>query len=583
MSYLSEVPVEVLLENLLPILPTPDLLRLARTSKLFADLCDDETLWHKKLLADFNFSGARTARSSGWKFIYSGMSNPKTYVWGDRRNGRLGLSKFPSNSSVGVSFPVRLRLPGVRIVDIVAGGWCFHALDSEGNIYAWGTLNSERMALRTEGYSESGKTAHTPIKLKMPAPTRTISCGRMHCSTLDANNKIWNFVSWGRPFRLSSPVFDDPEFIPIQVECGWMFSCALVKSGDVFVWWPFSGTMEQRIQVQNREMNNNPDTLAPQVDHTVPCAVWDLDVPPVRLPSLPHLPELEESLDGKVKETKLIKIAGLDGHIIGLTNKGHVVKFRGVENETTAGAGHWTYLPKYSEASLIWEQPGLKELKDQAKDPESLRITHITANFLTFVAYSTGSNSVILMGDTDTTEESDPKVVPALQNKGVISVVLGDYHRAALTSEGKLFTWGSHSNGALGLTGLESQKPGPISRRVQHVYDPPPVNVPTEVRFDHLNKQRKDKFCIAVAAGGWHTGALVIDLEPGSDESDEEIVREEREPPRPSRVQHEIQEPGSTPPFVPLPGIFRLGFPGRFRRGASQDDECSDRPGRSGS
>lgn len=46
-------------------------------------------------------------------------------------------------------------------------------------------------------------------------------------------------------------------------------------------------------------------------------------------------------------------------------------------------------------------------------------------------------------------------------------------------------------------------------RRVQ----PSNVSVPTEVRFDHQEKGRRDMYCFAVTAAGWHMGALAIDLE----------------------------------------------------------------------
>jgi len=127
------------------------------------------------------------------------------------------------------------------------------------------------------------------------------------------------------------------------------------------------------------------------------------------------------------------------------------------------------------------------------------------------VAYSTGSNSTVLIGDTDTTEESGARVIPALQDRNVISVALGDYHSAALTADGKLYTWGQFSAGALGL-GEEDTVFG-RSHFASFNIEERSVKVPTEVRFDHWIKGRKDRFCIAVAAAGWHTGALVIDLE----------------------------------------------------------------------
>jgi len=45
--------------------------------QLFSVLCSDDTLWKNKLQSDFNFSGEATARTSGWKFIYRGLSKPR--------------------------------------------------------------------------------------------------------------------------------------------------------------------------------------------------------------------------------------------------------------------------------------------------------------------------------------------------------------------------------------------------------------------------------------------------------------------------------------------------------------------------
>jgi SCF-associated factor 1 len=79
---LSDIPVEVLLDNVMPLLTPSDLFHLAQTSRFFALLCDDDTFWKRKLKHDFNFSGIGTARTSGWKFIYKGLRNPKLFVWG---------------------------------------------------------------------------------------------------------------------------------------------------------------------------------------------------------------------------------------------------------------------------------------------------------------------------------------------------------------------------------------------------------------------------------------------------------------------------------------------------------------------
>ena len=100
---------------------------------------------------------------------------------------------------------------------------------------------------------------------------------------------------------------------------------------------------------------------------------------------------------------------------------------------------------------------------------------------------------------------------------------MGDYHNAALTADGKLLTWGQYSQGALGLGDpleLEPGSPGAFATAAQRNLArersrevPQAVSIPTEVRFDHTGKKPRDRFCFAATAAGWHTGALVIDLE----------------------------------------------------------------------
>lgn len=82
MSSLSNLPEDLILDELLPILPVRSVLSLGATNHQFHKLSGDEALWKLKCLTDFNFSGSQTSRRSGWKFIYKGLSNPKVFVWG---------------------------------------------------------------------------------------------------------------------------------------------------------------------------------------------------------------------------------------------------------------------------------------------------------------------------------------------------------------------------------------------------------------------------------------------------------------------------------------------------------------------
>jgi SCF-associated factor 1 len=120
----------------------------------------------------------------------------------------------------------------------------------------------------------------------------------------------------------------------------------LTQYGDVFVWWPFSGQMETRIQ---SEMNGEGagNTSSPRNRNgAIPCVPWELDLAPTRLPSIPALPDLSSGTNSE-QPTQLIKVAGLDNLLIGLTNKGHVLAFESLHNETSASNGHWQYVNNY--------------------------------------------------------------------------------------------------------------------------------------------------------------------------------------------------------------------------------------------
>jgi SCF-associated factor 1 len=82
MPSLGDIPLEVLIDNLLPLVPLKDILSLTVTSKDLAALCADDTFWKRKLQKDYNFSDASSARTKGYKFLYKGVHNAKVYVWG---------------------------------------------------------------------------------------------------------------------------------------------------------------------------------------------------------------------------------------------------------------------------------------------------------------------------------------------------------------------------------------------------------------------------------------------------------------------------------------------------------------------
>jgi len=183
---------------------------------------------------------------------------------------------------------------------------------------------------------------------------------------------------------------------------------------------------------------------------------------------------------------------------------------------------------------------------------------------------------MVLKGEIETTPEALPTIIPELQNRSVISVILGDYHYGALTSSGKLLTWGQYSKGALGLGDpgkLPAGSPGGFAEEERRIRaetlghgSPQNVAVPSEVRFDHGLKAegRAERYCFAAAAGGWHTGALVIDL--AGDEVPQEDLEQHLETAMPREPTFNRGMRGRRGGWFnrPLPGIYMPPPAGTF-------------------
>lgn len=169
-----------------------------------------------------------------------------------------------------------------------------------------------------------------------------ISCGRLHATTLDDQHRVWTFLSWGRPFRLDTPALNATtlDSTPALVECGWNFSSVLTKSGDVYVWWPFSAPLKDVIAAQDVAMDAADQKAHATESGVIPCSTWELRQEPTMLPPLPQLPELPLGL---AEPVKLVKLAALESRLIGLTNHGHVLSIP-VESDVAVRSERWEYV-----------------------------------------------------------------------------------------------------------------------------------------------------------------------------------------------------------------------------------------------
>ena len=117
----------------------------------------------------------------------------------------------------------------------------------------------------------------------------------------------------------------------------------LNHDGEVFVWWPSTGGLQEVLSQKFSELSASK--IQASQDGIIPCETWVADFEALRLPNLPALPELTSTGNKKKGPVpQLIQIAGMEGLMIGLTDQGHVLKFDSLHDETLALNGRWEYV-----------------------------------------------------------------------------------------------------------------------------------------------------------------------------------------------------------------------------------------------
>lgn len=205
-----------------------------------------------------------------------------------------------------------------------------------------------------------------------------------------------------------------------------------------------------------------------------------------QLPSLPNLDFNTVTSIGAGPEL-VTQVAAGAGFVVVLTSAGRLFQINvdSIGAEPGASAGEpvdreWSRMESFDDmgqaASALNAHPGIAE---RVGDVSHARITHISAHFHHFAAYSVptargvkqslGLHQSLLPGQKSVSRDDQHSgfvmlgkatsnvvaqratIVPELQGKGVIKIVFGDWHCGALTDAGHVFTWGGWQDGALGV------------------------------------------------------------------------------------------------------------------------------------
>ncbi|RUP49200.1 regulator of chromosome condensation 1/beta-lactamase-inhibitor protein II [Jimgerdemannia flammicorona] len=455
---MDRIPVEVLLENVLPRLSLASILAVSATSKFFYHVVDDEVLWQTLTLRDFKLPLHSTFRQIGWRRLYSKLWDPIVYTWGEGSNARLGHPAVNQPNYYGryrnEPLPRELvSLRGKGIVDIIAGGYSFHVLDRNGTVWMWGMMSD---------WLANDEACEEPTHVNLPVPIRSISCGRVQAMALGKDGRVFQWLNIRNPMEI---VLDSASPV-VQIAAGWGFSAALTADGEVF-YIPeghhrvgFS-TVNYGTEGENDDGSNAEQPKLPKKEIHEHVTLTGL------------LASTHMSFGKHNFGVKFTRIACGEHFMIALTNAGAVFKF-----DTSTALSFMN--PLLSEHLAKF---GFHTGEQDVSSSERI-IGHISAFFREFAAYN--REGTVFWGDREFNADTSPIMFSELQS-GICQISIGDWHKGAITADGKLLTWGEPSAGALGHTTAKIK--------------------PTLVKGELANK-----FVFSIGFGGWHSGVLAVDL-----------------------------------------------------------------------
>ncbi|KAI7855413.1 regulator of chromosome condensation 1/beta-lactamase-inhibitor protein II [Circinella umbellata] len=460
---LLDLPLDILIDNILYNLDAQSLVHLACTNKTFSQLINDELLWKHRVFSDYNLPHDASFRHSGWKQLYSKLKDSVVYTWGENMDGRLGHP--PQISAINlrirnryarqadVTAPKELvSLRGKGIVDIVSSGWGFHALDRHGHVWLWGRMHGDMVSRLSLGAA----LVSEPTLVQVPSHIQAISCGRSHAIALGRDGSVWHWDNYRvvQRIRVSNPI--------VQVAANWGYSSLLTSEGKL-------------IRIEHPDMVTN-------AEDTLPDLMINAEANGVTLQSI-EADAKKNSLPFKSieKGDKIVQIAGLEKCTLVLTRYGRVFKIWTELADPLAltPATLTTELTKYGAT-----EPELNE-REGRNNRKMQRF--VSAQFRNFAVYT--ADGKVLLGHQDHTAETEPEVLDQLQHD-ICKVSFGDYHSGALTNQGDLLTWGANSNGAIGHgEGGVFVEPKTIPEKISSL---------------------RDMFVFAIGFGGWQSSALAI-------------------------------------------------------------------------
>ncbi|KFZ26634.1 MAG: Regulator of chromosome condensation (RCC1) repeat protein [Candidatus Izimaplasma bacterium HR2] len=373
-------------------------------------------------------------------------NDERVLIWGQNDYGQLG-DGTTTDSANPIDITSRFNLGSEEdVLEVYLGGNYSILITTEGRIFTWG--------INAQGQLGDGTTTNSNIPIEITSnfylnPDETfvsISAGGNHSSVITSEGRVfmWGYNTFGQlgdgtdtqrnlPVDITDNFNLIGEEIIENISLGGSHSSAVTSDNRVFI-WGYNGDGQLGIGVTDMD------------DHPIPIDITDIF---------------------NLNETEVISDIFLGGyHSSVITSEGRILIWGDNEYHQLADENSFdrNFPIDITTRLLLNEGEVISTI--------SLGNIHSSAVTTDDRIFTWGGNWDGMLGDGTTTTREVPTDITSnfdlFDGETVIDSFLGYYHSSAITSNGRIFTWGRNGDGQLG-DGTTVHRHTPIS--VNHTAD----------------------------------------------------------------------------------------------------------------
>mmetsp|Transcript_53125 Transcript_53125/g.60193 ORF Transcript_53125/g.60193 Transcript_53125/m.60193 type:complete len:609 (-) Transcript_53125:2595-4421(-) len=325
------------------------------------------------------------------------------YTWGRGEDGQLGLGDTSDQDEP--TYVDALRGVGVR--QIACGSGHTVVLSTEGEVFTWGRGDDGRL-----GHGDNGWKYVPRITQSLAGQVVSmVTCGSYHTAAVTGNGDLytWGGGMYGKLGHGDEAGHSTPKRVDAliglavnQIACGSRHTAIITSSGAIYTW----GDKENGV-------TGHGDADGHQ-----------------------YTPKLLERLAGK----RIVQLSACGFHTGCLTGDGELYSWgEGKFGRLGHGGERNCHVPRLVETLL-------------GKKPRQVSCGGFHTAVVTEDGhlYTFGGGEHGQLGHNDRVNKVKPTFVEALDGVFVSQITCGWSHSVALTSKGRIFTWGNGDHGKLG-------------------------------------------------------------------------------------------------------------------------------------